>query len=120
VTRERAIGVERGPAAIAHVVALVGALPRELDARPAITIGVAAVEFSRHRDEAQFAETVLIELDKAGCCSRLLGADRCAADRLGRAVYAAAVRWKVVPTLFWMNAPGRRRAIAWVAFQPVQ
>ena len=35
-------------------------------------------------------------------------------------LYAAAVRWKVVPTLFWMNAPGRRRAIAWVAFQPVQ
>jgi hypothetical protein len=33
---------------------------------------------------------------------------------------AAAVRWKVVPTLFWMNASGRRRAIAWVAFQPVQ
>ncbi len=32
----------------------------------------------------------------------------------------AAVRWKVVPTLFWMKEPGRRRAIAWVAFQPVQ
>jgi hypothetical protein len=32
----------------------------------------------------------------------------------------AAVRWKVVPTLFWMKAPGRRRAIVWVAFQPVQ
>ena len=42
VTLERAIGVERGPAATAHV----GALPRELDARPAITICVAAVEFS--------------------------------------------------------------------------
>jgi len=66
VTLERAIGVERGPAAAAHVVALVGALPRELDAGPAITIRVAAVEFSRHRDEAQFAETVLIELDEAG------------------------------------------------------
>jgi hypothetical protein len=25
-----------------------------------------------------------------------------------------------VPTLFWMNAPGRRRAIECVAFQPVQ
>jgi hypothetical protein len=36
--------------------------------------------------------------------------------------YAAsgAVRRKVVPTLFWMNAPGGRLAIAWVAFQPVQ
>jgi hypothetical protein len=45
VTLERAIRVERGPAAPAHVVALVGALPRELDARPAITIRVAAVEF---------------------------------------------------------------------------
>ena len=66
MTLERAIGVERGPAATAHVVALVGALPRELDARPAITIRVAAVEFSRHRDEAQSAETVLIELDEAG------------------------------------------------------
>jgi hypothetical protein len=66
VTLERAIGVERGPAAAAHVIALVGALPRELDARPAITIRVAAVEFSRHRDEAQTAETVLIELDEAG------------------------------------------------------
>gem|GEM_PF-1695006 len=33
---------------------------------------------------------------------------------------AAAERRKVVPTLFWRNAPGRRRAIAWVAFQPVQ
>src|SRR6266481_297865 len=66
VALERAIGVERGPAAAAHVVALVGALPRELDARPAITIRVAAVEFSRHRDEPQSAETVLIELDEAG------------------------------------------------------
>jgi len=39
-----------------------------------------------------------------------------------RGLHAAAVpvRWKVVPTLFWMNAPGSRRAIAWVAFQPVQ
>jgi hypothetical protein len=55
-----------GSAATARVVALVGALPRELDARPAITIRVAAVEFSRHRDEAQFAETVLIELDETG------------------------------------------------------
>src|SRR6266702_2631934 len=66
VTLERAIGVERSPAAAAHVVALVGALPRELHARPAITIRIAAVEFSRHRDEAQSAETVLIELDEAG------------------------------------------------------
>src|SRR6516225_5948516 len=66
VTFERAIGVERGPAATAHVVALVGALPRELDARPAITIRDAAVEFSRHRDEAQFAEAALIEVDEAG------------------------------------------------------
>src|SRR6516165_967738 len=66
VTFERAIGVERGPAATAHVVALVGALPRELDARLAVTIRVAAVEFSRHHDEAQSAETVLIELDEAG------------------------------------------------------
>ena len=45
--------------------ALVGP-PRELEARPAITIRVAAVEFSRHRDEAQFAEAIIIELDKAG------------------------------------------------------
>ena len=30
---------------------------------------------------------------------------------------AAPVRWKVVPTLFWMKAPGRRRAIACVASQ---
>ena len=45
----------------------------------------------------------------------LLAADGCTCD-----LYAAAARWKVVPTLFWMNAPGRRRAIAWVAFQPVQ
>jgi hypothetical protein len=50
VTLERAIGVERGPATVAHVVTLVGALPRELDARPAITIRDAAVEFSRYRD----------------------------------------------------------------------
>ena len=66
MTVERAIGVERGPAATAHVVTLVGALPRELHARSAITIGVAAVEFSRHRDDAQSTETVLIELDEAG------------------------------------------------------
>jgi len=32
----------------------------------------------------------------------------------------AAVRWKVVPTLLWMNVLDRRRAIMWVAFQPVQ
>ena len=48
-----------------HIVTLVGALPRELDAQPAITIRVAAVEFSRHRDEAQIAEAIIIELDKA-------------------------------------------------------
>src|SRR5204863_6291353 len=66
VALERAIGVERDPAATARIVALVGALPRELDTRPAITSRVAAVEFSRHRDEAQFAETILIEQDEAG------------------------------------------------------
>jgi hypothetical protein len=66
MTLERAIGVERGPAAAAHIVALVGALPRELNARPAITIGIATVEFSRHHDEAQTAEAVVIELDEAG------------------------------------------------------
>src|SRR5271170_1644406 len=53
VALERAISAERGPAAAAHIVALVGALPRELAARPAITIRVAVVEFFRHRDEAQ-------------------------------------------------------------------
>ena len=37
-----------------------------------------------------------------------------------RDLYVAAVRWKVVPTLFWMKEPGRRRAMAWVALQPVQ
>jgi len=66
VTLERAIAVERGPAAAAHIVALVGALPRELNARPAITIRLAPVEFSGHRDEAQAAEAVIIELDEAG------------------------------------------------------
>ena len=66
VALERAVGVERGPAAPAHVVVLVGALPRELDGRPAITIRVAAVESSRHRDEAQIAEATITELDKAG------------------------------------------------------
>ena len=66
VALERAIGAERGPAAAAHIVTLVGALPRELAARPAITIRFAVVEFSRHRDEAQIAEAVIIELDKAG------------------------------------------------------
>ena len=66
MTLERAIGVERGPAAAAHIVALVGALPRELNARPAITIRLAPVEFSRHRDQAQTAEAVIIELDEAG------------------------------------------------------
>jgi len=44
----------------------------------------------------------------------VLGAERRTCDPY------AAVRWKVVPTLFWMKAPGRRRAIAWVAFQSVQ
>ena len=62
---ERAIGAERSPAAAAHIVALVGALPRELDARPAITIRVSAVEFSRHHDKAQIAEAIITELDKA-------------------------------------------------------
>jgi hypothetical protein len=65
VALESAIGVERGPAAAAHIVAVVGALPRELNARPAITIRVAPVEFSRHHDEAQAAEAVIIELDEA-------------------------------------------------------
>ena len=39
-----------------------------------------------------------------------------------RNLYAAAVpvRWNAVPTVFWMKAPGRLRAIAWVACQPVQ
>ncbi len=66
MTLERAIGIERGPAAAAHIVALVGALPRELNARPAITIRVAVVEFSRHHDEAQTAEAVIVELGEAG------------------------------------------------------
>ena len=44
VALERAVGVERGPAAAARVVALVGALPRELDPRLAVAIRVAAVE----------------------------------------------------------------------------
>ena len=63
---ERPIRVERGPAAAAHIVAFVGALPRELNAGPAATIRVAAVKFSRHYDEAQIAEAVIIELDEAG------------------------------------------------------
>ena len=66
VALDRAIGDERGPAATAHIVALVGALPRELNTRPAITIRVAAVEFSRHHDEAQAAEAVITKLDEAG------------------------------------------------------
>ena len=66
MTLERAIGVECGPAAAAHLVALVGALPRELNARLPIAFSVAAVEFSRHHDEAQTAEAVIIELDEAG------------------------------------------------------
>jgi hypothetical protein len=66
VTLKRAIGVERGPAATARVIAFVGALPRELHARPAITIRVAAVEFPRHHDEAQAAEAVFAEFDEAG------------------------------------------------------
>jgi hypothetical protein len=41
-------------------------LPRELDPRPAVAIGVAEVEFPRHHDETQAAETVLIEFDEAG------------------------------------------------------
>ena len=66
MTLERAIGVECGPAAAAHLVALVGALPRELNAGLPIAFSVAAVEFSRHHDEAQTAEAVIIELDEAG------------------------------------------------------
>ncbi len=31
-----------------------------------------------------------------------------------------ALKAKRVPTLFGMNASGRRAAIAWIAFQPVQ
>jgi hypothetical protein len=46
MTPERAIGVEHVPATTAHVVALVGAMPGELHARPATAIRVAAVEFS--------------------------------------------------------------------------
>ena len=66
VALERAIGAERSPAAAAHIVALVGALPRELNPQPAITIRIAAVEFSPHHDEAQTAEAVIIALDEAG------------------------------------------------------
>jgi len=66
VALERAVEVERCPAAAARVVALVGALPRELDPRLAVTIRVAAVEVPRHHDETQAAEAVLAELDEAG------------------------------------------------------
>ena len=48
-----------------------------------------------------------------------VGRNRGMSGRCCRDLYAA-VRWKVVPTLFWMKAPGRRRAISCVAFQPVQ
>jgi hypothetical protein len=57
-------------------------VPRELAARPAITIRVAVVEFSRHRDEAQIAEAIIIELDKAGLDQingLLSGPERCPA-----------------------------------------
>ena len=66
VALKPAIRTERSPAAPAHVIALIGALPRELNARPAVTIRVAAVEFPRHRDEAQITEAVIIELDESG------------------------------------------------------
>jgi hypothetical protein len=48
--------------------------------------------------------------------------ERAGSGRVCRGFYAvaSAVRSKVVPTLFWMNAAGSRRAIACVAFQPVQ
>ena len=65
VALERAIAVESGPAAAAHIVSLVGAVPRELNARPAITIRVAAVEFSPHSNEAEIGKAVVIELDEA-------------------------------------------------------
>ena len=41
-----------------------------------------------------------------------------AVRRLAAAGYAA--NSKRVPTLFWMNASGKRAARAWVARQPVQ
>jgi len=66
VAIERAIGVERGPAATAHLIALVRAMPRELDPWLAITIRVAVVKLSRHHDETQAAEAVLTEFDEAG------------------------------------------------------
>lgn len=66
VSLERAIGAERGPTAPARLVALVRALPRELDTQPAARIRVTPVEFSRYRDEAQFSETIITELDEAG------------------------------------------------------
>ena len=58
--------VPSGLSAAAHVVALVGALPRELDPRLAVAIRVAAVEVPGHHDETQAAEAVLTELDEAG------------------------------------------------------
>ena len=50
----------------------------------------------------------------------LTGSPAAPAGRLYLCSYvAAAVGWKVVPKLFWMNAASRRRAIARVAFHPV-
>jgi hypothetical protein len=43
-----------------------------------------------------------------------------AASGRGLCATDAAVRWKVVPTLVWMNAPGKWRAMARVAFRPVR
>jgi hypothetical protein len=69
VALECAIGVERGPAATAHLVALVAlvrTLPRKLGPWPAITIRVTVVKLSRHHDETQATEAVLSNSMKPG------------------------------------------------------
>src|ERR1700759_1369203 len=65
VAFERAVGVEGGPAAATHLVALVSTLPGELDPWPASTIRVAVVKPPRHHDETQAAEAVRVEFDEA-------------------------------------------------------
>jgi hypothetical protein len=66
VTAQRAVGFQRRPAATAGRIALVEALPRELDSRASFARSLSPVHSGLDGDEAEAAQGVRLELDESG------------------------------------------------------
>src|SRR5260221_10733853 len=63
---QRAVAPQHGPSTAGHRVALVVALPRELNTRTAVARRVAAIDLTFDGDESEAACALLVELDEGG------------------------------------------------------